>query len=267
MVGLIVLRAQMPLDWKPWAERRLQALPLLQEACASGQPVITDNQFLAFAAGCRVPPSLADTSVKRIDARLLSESTVTDVLLRQQIPLVLVDTLQFGDLLEVERGWRVISSQSTCFEETCLYYPDRELLNPTLTPETLVGEAVRLWGYTLKGTFEPGETPQVVLYWESVTPVQENWKVFVHLMDDAGDLVAQHDGVPFAEASPTSTWRAGERIIDPHALELPADLPPGSYQVVVGMYREATAERLSAVSAGERWPNDGIIVTEVEVRP
>lgn len=43
---------------------------------------------------------------------------------------------------------------------------------------------------------------------------------------------------------PTSIWSPGEVIDDPRANRLPADLPPGTYHVMIGLYRLETGERL-----------------------
>jgi hypothetical protein len=43
-------------------------------------------------------------------------------------------------------------------------------------------------------------------------------------------------------------WRAGTRITDTYVLQVPADLPPGTYPLIVGMYGFSTFKRLPVVS-------------------
>ena len=43
---------------------------------------------------------------------------------------------------------------------------------------------------------------------------------------------------------PTSVWAPGEDIVDPHAIVLPADIAPGQYRLLVGMYSLETLVRL-----------------------
>jgi hypothetical protein len=43
---------------------------------------------------------------------------------------------------------------------------------------------------------------------------------------------------------PASAWIEGEWIIDEHVLSLPAELPPGSYTLVAGLYDAATGQRV-----------------------
>ena len=59
-----------------------------------------------------------------------------------------------------------------------------------------------------------------------------------------GRLVLAADGPPRAGDYPTSIWSPGEVIDDPHVIRLPAGLPPGTYHVLIGLYRLETGERL-----------------------
>lgn len=52
------------------------------------------------------------------------------------------------------------------------------------------------------------------------------------------------DSYPAGGALPTSTGQAGEVVRDRHILTLPADLPPGDYRVIAGLYRLADEKRL-----------------------
>jgi len=90
-----------------------------------------------------------------------------------------------------------------------------------------------------------GQSPHpVTITWYAAEPVPVDYTVFLHLRDEAGQLVAQADGPPLGGWYPTSWWVAGEWVIDAHDFALPADTPPGSYQLVVGLYDPATGERL-----------------------
>ena len=50
--------------------------------------------------------------------------------------------------------------------------------------------------------------------------------------------------MPLEGDYPTSVWAAGEVIVDPRAIVLPADVPPGRYRLLVGMYDLDTLARL-----------------------
>jgi hypothetical protein len=96
----------------------------------------------------------------------------------------------------------------------------------------------------------PGTAVTVNLIWEAVESITAHYTVFVQLLDENGLLVAQHDGVPVDGGRPTTTWQSGERLIDTHTLTIPPGMaiPPGTAatqgQIIVGMYRTETVERL-----------------------
>jgi hypothetical protein len=56
--------------------------------------------------------------------------------------------------------------------------------------------------------------------------------------------VTASDAIPAGWERPTTGWIADEYIADPHELVLPADLPPGNYQLLVGLYDAASGARL-----------------------
>jgi hypothetical protein len=123
-----------------------------------------------------------------------------------------------------------------------------------------LGERVRLHGFDLE---QNPELMRVTLYWQAQQRMSQSYKVFVHLIDaQTGMLVAQSDGVPRQWRYPTTWWEADEVVADPVELPL-AEVPPGEYQLLVGMYDEATGERLPAVAAGERFSHDAIPLTTV----
>lgn len=112
-------------------------------------------------------------------------------------------------------------------------------------------------------TAQPGATIGVPLSWLAVGAPTRDDTVFVHLLDVTGKLVAQADGPPLGGRYPTSAWDAGEVIVDPRLLRLPASLPPGRYTVHVGWYLPATGARLAATPPV---PNDAVPVETVVVR-
>ena len=107
----------------------------------------------------------------------------------------------------------------------------------------------RLAGYALPASVQPGDALALSLLWESLQPVDYNYQVFVHFLDRDDNKVAQRDGQPVQWLRPTSTWQAGERIVDHYGLLLPDSTPTGRYTIAVGLYDPVTGQRLP-VSAG-----------------
>jgi mannosyltransferase len=99
------------------------------------------------------------------------------------------------------------------------------------------GESITLEGLSLStDQLAPGEALGVTLFWRTDAPLQQRYKVFVHLYGPDGTLMAQHDSEPASDKAPTDGWMPGETVIDNHGLLLPLDAPAGDYQLVVGLY-------------------------------
>ena len=73
--------------------------------------------------------------------------------------------------------------------------------------------------------------------------VPEDYTVFVHLLDENGVLIAQHDGVPLSGMRPTSTWTKGERLLDLHEFRIPAEITATTGQLITGMYQTESLDR------------------------
>ncbi len=136
---------------------------------------------------------------------------------------------------------------------------------PRVTVRARFGQEILLHGYAVgEGPFAPGDVVPVTLFWEADAP-PGRYKVFLHLMDDGGNLVAQNDAEPRGDLSPTFIWSVGERVTDRHGVYLPPDLPPGVYRLMTGMYRLDTGERLVLTLDGEP-AGDALELGEVVVR-
>ncbi|MGD8855668.1 MAG: glycosyltransferase family 39 protein [Chloroflexota bacterium] len=99
------------------------------------------------------------------------------------------------------------------------------------------GDSITLEGYTLyPESLAAGDIAQVTLFWRSDKPLTERYKVFVHLLDEQGRLVAQHDGEPGGGLVLTTTWQPGETVADNHGLLVPIDVAGGRFTVQVGLY-------------------------------
>jgi hypothetical protein len=127
-------------------------------------------------------------------------------------------------------------------------------------------EALVLEGTQLEETtIIPGEALAIDLYWASLTPIDEDYAVFIHLLDEAGNLVGQGDGPPVNGRYPTSQWSSGEVILDRHLVTVSKQVRPGRYTLVVGLYRGADGTRLLARSA-TGGITDAVILGELYVQ-
>ncbi|WP_198136030.1 hypothetical protein [Roseiflexus castenholzii] len=122
------------------------------------------------------------------------------------------------------------------------------VINPATISVTRIGRDIALLGYTIMPPrLRAGGAADLILWWRSLNDNLDERSVLIHLIDAAGNKYAQADGPPAEGVLPTSRWRAGLTVVDARQFRLPADLPPGDYTLLVGMYRWPSLERLPTV--------------------
>jgi hypothetical protein len=112
-------------------------------------------------------------------------------------------------------------------------------------------------------SLETGDVLSLTLYWEALKEPQGDYKVFVHLLDETGALVAQDDAAPRGGSYPTWAWQPGDFVPDLHQVTLPDERPPGPYYWWVGMYNPDTLDRLPVDGPEGPLPNGAIPLGEV----
>jgi hypothetical protein len=121
-------------------------------------------------------------------------------------------------------------------------------------------------GQILAADVQPARVPdylEVTLYWLALKENATDYNVFIHVLDGAGQVVAQHDGYPVGGFTPTTRWRAGEIIKDTYHIQLPSNLPPGAYNVKAGMY--AYADVIQNLPTTPAQPDDRVDVGTVQL--
>ncbi len=134
--------------------------------------------------------------------------------------------------------WAYPARQSWIGDVRLAVYGTDELpVSPTMPLSATLGAAIALRGYDLpERTYAAGDIVPLTLFWEARQAPARRYKVFVHLLDGQGKLVAQYDAEPQGGFAPTDQWRPGTQVIDRCGLWLPRTLPPGLYEVRVGLY-------------------------------
>jgi hypothetical protein len=124
------------------------------------------------------------------------------------------------------------------------------------------GPNINLYGYD--ANWEDGRLA-LTLHWQAQAQPDGDYFVFVHLVDEAGEIVGQRDVIPGDGLRPTPGWRPGEFLADPHILTWQAPLPPGAYTVEVGFFQPESGTRLPVTRDGERVSGDALPLFTVTV--
>jgi len=89
----------------------------------------------------------------------------------------------------------------------------------------------------------------LALAWQPLQPAPQGTLMLFHLRDDAGEIWAQWNREPSFGQNPFHQWDVGKKETTRVGLLVPAGLPPGSYELTVGLVDGATGEELSARDA------------------
>lgn len=99
------------------------------------------------------------------------------------------------------------------------------------------GDAITLRGYTLGATrVQPGDVIPLTLFWETAVALDTRYKVFLHLVDANGNLVAQRDSEPGGGLVPTTIWQPESVVVDNHGVLVPVGAESGMYTLLLGLY-------------------------------
>ncbi len=175
-------------------------------------------------------------------------------------PLTMQRILAMTDFVREDNGIIVLRSQPA---------PPLIPEDPTIRLAANFDNQLRLDGYDLtwRTTDESGEGDRaldLVLYWQALQSLPYDYTVFVHVRDAAGRNVTQGDHQPLAPVYPPTLWPVGQMIRERSVLTVPEDVPAGTYDLWIGLYRLDTLERLPVVNdtSGE----NAVWLGQVDVR-
>ncbi len=117
-------------------------------------------------------------------------------------------------------------------------------------------ETFALSGYQIAVT---DAAVELLGFWEVQQPPQDEVKIFVHLLDETGQLISQHDGLDV-------TWQGlqpGDAFAQLHTITLPADLAAGSYALQLGLYHTDDGTRLPLPVEGTT--TDRVLLQTIEI--
>ncbi len=176
-----------------------------------------------------------------------------------------------GEMLAMRRHWLAPLS------EWCPLRPIQVRSTPlTGGPVINFDNRILLLGYDLdpstgsghrRQQLRPGETLELSLTWQGLQRMDQDYTVFVHILDEGQRIWGQEDIGPVHGTYPTSQWKEGEIIEDIHSVQLSYEAPPGEYQIEVGLYLLSTMARLPVLDEGMKAIDDKMIIEGIVVSP
>jgi len=133
------------------------------------------------------------------------------------------------------------------------------------TPVVDFGGQVSLVGHSpIPENIVAGDILPLAFVWQADAELSRDCKVFVHLVDGEGRIVAQRDSEPVGGWWPTTNWGVGESIRDNHGLLIPESVPAGEFKLIAGLY-DAEGGRLPVQDAEGEVLGDSLTLGIVQV--
>lgn len=121
-------------------------------------------------------------------------------------------------------------------EGTPLTYEHRSQTNVSAP---VFDEAVRLDGWRGPDTLPPNAPSETLLYtldWQALTRNDHYYRAFLQLQTQDYNRLAGDDVIIWRWLFPGMLWKPNDVIPDKHVLQIPANLAPGAYRLVAGLY-------------------------------
>jgi len=99
--------------------------------------------------------------------------------------------------------------------------------------------------------------PVLNLDWFSGGPIDRDQTVFVHIIDEAGQVTAQADGDLVGGNVPIGLWAKNDRVQERRPL---IDLPPGQYTIALGLYNRNSLQRLAPTRSNAPARDDAVFI-------
>lgn len=114
-----------------------------------------------------------------------------------------------------------------------------------------------LTGLSLNTPLTAGQPLELLTTWQAqVDHDFTSLALFAHLLNEAGEIVAQYDGLGY----PPHTWESGDQFLQLARLFPPADLPTGGYWLQFGLYDRVTGRRWLLLDPTNRATADRLLL-------
>ena len=157
------------------------------------------------------------------------------------------------------------------FEVSSRWYGDVRFVQYVTPPTTLTaldlpptqfGDAITLEKAEISATtLRAGDALALSLTWRTDRVLDKRYKVFIHVLDADGVIVAQRDSEPGNYLAITTTWQPDVPVVDAHGLLIPPALPAGTYRIVIGIYDSNDPQQRLPVAQGDTLPLTTLTVT------
>lgn len=111
-------------------------------------------------------------------------------------------------------------------------------VNPTRPAIALFNNnEIAMLDYRIVGPLRHGATLRIEVTWQALRPVDYDYTIFVHAVNEDGKTYGETDIKPKEGALPTLKWTTGQVITDTYTIQIDVDGPREGYHLEFGMYK------------------------------
>ncbi|MBK9050220.1 MAG: glycosyltransferase family 39 protein [Chloroflexi bacterium] len=223
-----------------WPGNRDEVQFVWQKALTDGAHYLDNEPSLAHAAvGGWTPDSMdaptMELTLQRDDINLRYFNPEQTLVIPSGMPAEILrpTSLPLHPALEAQLlDWGITPVAAATFT----HYPLSQLPipNPALPHDTVFGDEFRFLGLSPQPSALSTQPSALISYWQVIHPPTSARRMFVHVLDEGGEIVAQDDGLAAAALQP------GDLILLAHSLPLPA-----TYTLRLGVYNPETGQQLT----------------------
>ena len=128
---------------------------------------------------------------------------------------------------------------------------------------------IELTGWRAVGDAANPRQVLVDLGWKALDRPTTDYTAFVHLIDNKGQIITQHDAPPGGQENPTRLWAPGETVRSSFILKLPEGVNTAGTRLRIGLYEPVGGKQLPVMAAADRSaaiPGDIFILLPGDVR-
>lgn len=219
----------------------------------------------------------------------IEEGTIVNVTLSQGPPLIEVPDARKMRFEEAEQLLKSLDLVVQKYEDWSVETPGQVVLqdpppgslvaNRTLVTLVVSSGARSPVGANLGGQivlnayelprlqYQPGQSINIIFFWQAVSIPTEDYNVFIHITTPEGGILSELTTPPQGGTNPTSEWRIGETIVDSYQISIPPTAAPGEYQIRVGLVDPNTNSRLPIAEAGRAKPDNlgSLILRNIQI--
>jgi hypothetical protein len=113
----------------------------------------------------------------------------------------------------------------------------------------------------------PGEPLNLTLFLEAMRHQPGDFEVEVRVLNENGDVVAEHRARPLGGQRPTTGWSPDEVVVDQISLELAPAQAGQALTVELALVEAETGRRLNRVHPDGRWIDDVLPLSSIRIAP